>query len=418
MKGIYLEQRIAHRRHMNVLSSQPSARITVIDALRGFALFGLFIVHTLEHFDFCVYPEGDPSWLASLNQWIYDIVFFLFAGKAYAIFSMMFGLSFFIQMDRQARRGVDFAGRFGWRLLILLALGYVHGLFYCGDVLTVFALCGFVLLVLFRLPARALLVLSVLCILQIPFLVQFARAVADPSFVPEPSRMIPLFMGGAEIYGSGTLGDVVRYNTWSGQWAKWLFYIDFGRLWQIAALFIWGLLLGRARFFENYARYLPLCRNILWFSLAIFLLLRGAMALVPGAGLSQAAVEIASKTLTSYANIAQTAAMVALFLILYARASIHPALDRLAPLGKMSLTCYVSQSVVGTMVFYAWGFGMYAHWGIAASLVYGLLFFAVQLALAPLWLRYFQYGPLEWLWRCLTFTNFHIPLRRRAETRS
>lgn len=400
---------------MLALSSQPSARMTVIDALRGFALFGLFIVHTLEHFDFCVYPEGDPAWLASLNLWIHDVVFFLFAGKAYAIFSMMFGLSFFIQMDRQARRGIDFTGRFGWRLLILLALGYIHGLFYCGDVLTVFALCGFVLLLLFRLPTKILLILSGLCMLQLPFLVQFAHAVADPSYAPEPSRMIPLFIGGAAVYGSGSLADVMHYNMWPGQLAKWLFYIDFGRLWQIAALFIWGMLLGRTRFFENYLNYLPLCRRILWACLACFLLLRGAMLLLPGAEFSAAAEEIAVNTLTSYANIAQTGVMVAVFILLYARVSLRPALERLAPLGKMSLTCYVSQSVIGTMVFYAWGFGMYAHWGIAASFAYGLIFFALQMALAPIWLRLFQYGPLEWLWRCLTFTNFAIPIRKRKE---
>lgn len=394
-------------------SSLPSARMTVIDALRGFALFGLFIVHTLEHFDFNGYPATEASWLLAVNQWIYDLVFFLFAGKAYAIFSMMFGLSFFIQMDRQAKRGVDFTARFGWRLLILLGLGYIHGLFYCGDVLTVFALCGFLLLVLYRLPTKLLLALSGLCILQIPFLVQFAQALTDPSFQLPESRMLSLFEGGAAVYGSGGLLDVIRYNTWSGQLAKWLFYVDYGRLWQIAALFIWGMLLGRSRFFEHYEQYLPLCRKVLWGSLAAFLLLKGALFLVPGAGFGEAAASLADKTISSYANMAQTAVMAALFILIYARASLRPLLDRLAPLGKMSLTCYTSQSVIGTMVFYAWGFGMYAHWGIAWSFVYGIAFFALQMALCPLWLRYFQYGPLEWLWRCLTFTNFRIPLRRR-----
>ncbi len=387
--------------------------MAIIDALRGFALFGLLIIHTLEHFDFNGYPAAEPAWLLAVNQWIYDVVFFLFAGKAYAIFSMMFGLSFFIQMDRQAQRGVDFTGRFAWRLLILLGLGYLHGLFYCGDVLTVFALCGFLLLILYRLPSMWLLLLSGLCILQIPSLIHFGQAISDPSYQLPESRMLSLFEGGAAVYGSGNLLEVMRYNTWSGQLAKWLFYIDFGRLWQIAALFIWGMLLGRARFFEHYEQYLPLCRKALWGSLAAFLLLRGAILLVPGAGFSATAASLAEVVVTSYANIAQTAAMVALFILIYARLSLRPLLERLAPLGKMSLTCYISQSVIGTMVFYAWGFGMYAYWGIAASFIYGLLFFALQMGLCSLWLRYFQYGPLEWLWRCLTFTNFRIRLLRQ-----
>lgn len=69
-------------------------RIQIIDSLRGFALFGLFIVHALEHCDFNMYPIGEPAWLSTLNGHIYETVFFFFAGKAYAIFSLMFGLTF------------------------------------------------------------------------------------------------------------------------------------------------------------------------------------------------------------------------------------------------------------------------------------------------------------------------------------
>ena len=80
------------------------SRITVVDCLRGFALFGLFIVHMVEYFELFWYA---PEW-----GWVHDTIFFLFGGKAYAIFALLFGLSFFIIMDNQARRGVDFRGRF------------------------------------------------------------------------------------------------------------------------------------------------------------------------------------------------------------------------------------------------------------------------------------------------------------------
>ncbi len=387
-------------------------RIQIIDSLRGFALFGLFVIHTLEHFDFNMYPAGEPSWLATLNGHIYETVFFLFAGKAYAIFSLMFGLSFFIQMDRQAQKGTDFTLRFGWRLLILLGLGYLHGLFYCGDVLTVFALLGLTLLFLYRLPTKCLLILSAACILQIPFIVQFIQSMTDPAYQLPQSRMIALFIGGAHVYSTGSFLDVVQYNSWSGQLAKWLFYIDYGRTWQIIALFIWGILLGKTRFFEHYERHLPLCRPILVPALGSVLALFELNRLIPDFGLSEASAAIASKTVTSYANIAFTLILISGFILLYAGKHWQPVLNRLAPVGKMSLTCYTSQSIIGTIVFYHYGLGMYAHLGVALSLVYGILFFGLQMALAPIWLRHFSYGPLEWLWRCLTFTTLNVPFRK------
>lgn len=388
-------------------------RIQIIDSLRGFALFGLFIVHALEHFDFNMYPDCEPAWLATLNGHIYETVFFLFAGKAYAIFSLMFGLSFFIQMDRQAQKGNDFTLRFGWRLLILLGFGYIHGLFYCGDVLTVFAILGLSLLFLYRMPTKWLLALSAACMLQIPFIVQFFHSVSDPSFQLPQSRMIDLFIGGAQVYSTGSFLDVVQYNSWSGQLAKWLFYIDYGRTWQIVALFIWGMLLGRTRFFEHYERHLPLCRKVIVISLLAFAALFELNRLIPDFGLTEASATIATQTITSYANIAFMLVLMSGFILLYAGKHWQPALNKLAPVGKMSLTCYTSQSIIGTLVFYHYGLGMYTHLGVSLSLVYGILFFGLQMALAPVWLRHFSYGPLEWLWRCLTFTTFNVPFRKR-----
>jgi uncharacterized protein len=112
-------------------TNPTSQRIIVVDSLRGFALFGLFIVHMVEYFELFWYA---PEW-----GWVHDTIFFMFGGKAYAIFALLFGLSFFIIMDNQARRGVDFRWRFAWRLTLLAAMGYLHGLLYSGDILQVLA---------------------------------------------------------------------------------------------------------------------------------------------------------------------------------------------------------------------------------------------------------------------------------------
>ena len=91
---------------LDSLGKRP--RIDVIDALRGFAVMAIVLVHSVEHFIFSVYPENQPAWLAAIDQGVFAGIFALFAGKAYAIFALLFGFTFFLQSDNQKRKGKDF----------------------------------------------------------------------------------------------------------------------------------------------------------------------------------------------------------------------------------------------------------------------------------------------------------------------
>ena len=106
------------------------ARIDVVDALRGIAVLAIMLVHNLEHFVFSVYPENQPAWLAALDQGVFNAVFTLFAGKAYAIFSLLFGFTFFLQMDGQRKKGKDFGWRFLWRLVLLAGFATLDAAFF------------------------------------------------------------------------------------------------------------------------------------------------------------------------------------------------------------------------------------------------------------------------------------------------
>ena len=86
---------------------KKNPRIEVVDALRGFAVMAIILVHNLEHFIFPVYPTHSPSWLTILDQGIFNGIFSLFAGKAYAIFALLFGFTFYIQSNNQKRQGKD-----------------------------------------------------------------------------------------------------------------------------------------------------------------------------------------------------------------------------------------------------------------------------------------------------------------------
>jgi len=97
---------------MSKISPDSSSRIEIVDALRGSALFGILLLHSIEHWDFLRYPVNAPDWLRNLDRNTHDIGFFLFGGKAYAIFALMFGLSFFLILDRWSAHGINFRGRF------------------------------------------------------------------------------------------------------------------------------------------------------------------------------------------------------------------------------------------------------------------------------------------------------------------
>ena len=172
----------------------PKKRIEIIDALRGFALMGILILHSMERFELYIHPDADSPVLAWFDEKLQSIVWFLFAGKTYAFFSLLFGLSFFIQMKNQQERGIDFRGRFLWRMVLLYALGYINGLMYLGESFAVYALLGMLLVPLFRVKDKWLIFLSLFLIFQIPYLGLFVYNLLSPDnpfiLFPEYERFI------------------------------------------------------------------------------------------------------------------------------------------------------------------------------------------------------------------------------------
>jgi uncharacterized protein len=385
----------------------------LVDALRGSALLGLFLLHCVEHFEFGAYPEHRPAWLLSLDHGTRDVAYFLFGGKAYAIFAMLFGLSFFLILDRAAQRGLDFRGRFLWRLCILTAIGYAFGVFYCGEILTMLAILGLPLAFLFKAPTRWLAWLSALFLLQLPFLWQLGRALSDPAYTPARLDVWSYYRQLGAVFANEGLGAVLKVNLWTGVLARWSWSIENGRYLQMFGLFLWGLLLGRSRVFEDRDRGVRLARRLLMIGGAAFIVLFSLRYAHTGWGLTDVQRQIVRRLFSSYCDLAQMVVWCSGFVLLYHGTRLRSALDLLAPYGRASLTNYVTQSLVGMTLFYHFGFGLFRHLGEFYSILGGIGFFALQCVVSHLWLQNFHYGPLEWLWRSLTFLSFATPFRRR-----
>lgn len=136
----------------------PGERITVINALRGFSLIGICLIHSMQHFGAMgtMTSQAVFPWEGTMNEIFSWLINYLVFGKFFIIFSCLFGLSFFIQMDRAAKKGLDFRPRFLWRLVLLLAIGYLHGLIVRVDILLIYAILGFVLVLMYKWPTKLL----------------------------------------------------------------------------------------------------------------------------------------------------------------------------------------------------------------------------------------------------------------------
>lgn len=142
-------------------------RVEVVDALRGFAVMAILMVHSLEHFIFPVYPTETAGWLEALDAGVFNATFALFAGKAYAIFALLFGFTFYIQMNNQRKVGKDFGYRFLWRMVGLVFFATLNAAFFpAGDVLLLFSIVALVLFLARHWSEKAVLLTAIFFLLQ------------------------------------------------------------------------------------------------------------------------------------------------------------------------------------------------------------------------------------------------------------
>ena len=382
------------------------SRLDLLDALRGFALMGLFLVHMVELFEL--------YWLDPQPNAAFEWTMALFAGKSFALFALCFGISFFIIMDRARTRGVDFTGRFAWRLLILLAIGLVHGLVYRGEILQILALLGLLLLLFDRIRDNRILLLLALIVLLQPLLIARAFAALDgaawalqpPFFTVEDT--LP-------VAAEGSFAQMVVANSISGQLGKWSFYLDTGRLAQIVGLFLAGLVLGRIGFFARPDDFRRSRRVVLVVAFLLSVLtywakpaLLDALPAEPGA-----ARQTLDWMVSGWLALTVMAVYVVLFVELFQSVG-RPLLRRLAPVGRLTLTLYVGQSLIFVPLFYGFGLGLYRTITESQALALGIAAFLLQVAIVHWWFARFHYGPLEWLWRALTYLRSDVPFVKRA----
>ncbi|TWS18977.1 DUF418 domain-containing protein [Tsukamurella asaccharolytica] len=361
-------------------TTTPSVpRIAALDALRGFALGGIFAVN--------IAIMANPAGFAEGPVRAFEEMFL--HNRFYVLFSFLFGYSLTLQFRSAERDGANATARTVRRLLALVAIGLLHTVFlFTGDVLFGYGVIGFALLALRGLGARSALrlagVLYTVCLLlfvaltvaRIGHPLDAAQVAADNAAALDAVRA---GWGEAAAY---------RWDDWVGRLGP---TVVFGLL-NVLPLFLVGLAAGKARLLEDPARYLPHLPRV--------------QAIGFGLGLPLSVIPVVlhiphTEALGYISGPLLAAAYAATFLrVIHARPAVS---EVFAPAGRISATVYLSQSLIAAIAFTGYGFAQAGMWSDGAVLAFALVTFALQLVAARWYTRRFRYGPVEWVLRTATY---------------
>ncbi len=386
--------------------TESNARIDVADVLRGLAVMGIIVLHSIEHFNFYSFPESVPfEWMKFTDKAIWDGLFFTFGGKAYAVFALLFGFSFFIQDNNQQRKGKDFRGRFVWRMFILFLIGQFNAAFFTGEILTMYALLGLILPIFCRLSNRTVAIIATILILQPMDWGKLIYALCHPDYVAGNSLANYYFGVAFEVQKNGTFLETLRMNMWEGQLANFTWALEHGRILQTPGLFLFGMLIGRRGLFLYNESNERLWLKALGIALLCFFPLYGLNNMLPAFIDNKAILSPLKIILGSLSNLSFMVMLVTGLLLTFYRVKDRSFLMRFTSYGKMSMTNYIGQSVIGSLLFYHWGFELGRYMGITYSFIFGIFFVCLQMAFCSWWMRSHRHGPFEGLWKRLTWID-------------
>jgi uncharacterized protein len=375
----------------------------MVDALRGFAIVSIMLLHNIEHFTIFYAVEGIPVWMVGLDRFLEKASFLLFGGKSYAIFSLLFGVTFYLQMHGRALRGEDFRARFAWRMLLLFAFGMVNSAMYDGDILSIYAVLGLTLLPVARLSNRSLILIAVLLSMQ-PWQLMLAwEALGQASFKLPTAQAWPYYELNMQTLRNGGMLDAWWGNLTNGKMATIIWCWNNGRIFQIPALFMMGMVLARGdRFAVNDANR-RFWRRLGLIALTVLVPLILVKHQLAGWIANEALRRPVETVVQAWIDLAAMPVLVTVFVLVYHAQLIKGFFKLLSPLGRMSLTSYMMQSVAGTFIYHGFGLGMYRYTGATYCLMIGFALAGLQIAFSIWWLKSHKQGPLESLWHRLTW---------------
>lgn len=395
-------------------------RLALLDVLRGLALFGVLLANMSAWYSGrALLPQGEATaFMTPVNIGAAILTNVIVDSKAMTLLTFLFGLGFAIQLERAEVHGRSPLPIHFRRLAALIAIGAAHvALLWWGDILWGYGLTGFAL-VLFRKSRPRTLFIWAIALIFVPMIVTAIPAVAEhlERVMPAPPdheafrAEVLAAMKGTDHLQLLKMQALHSFYFVSGI-AGWYFTWVLGR-------FLLGYYAGRTRLLQDAPARLPLFRKLLGWGLGIGLTCAAAgiarRFLFPrGARGPSSLLKLALVVPFELGLLAMAAAYLAAVVLLMQRPAWRRRLMALAPVGRMALTTYLSQSLISTFIFYGWGLGLIGKAGPAMCIPISLGIFALQIQLSRWWLSRFRFGPMEWVWRSLTYLRLQ-PMRHPA----
>ena len=370
----------------------PSSRIDAIDAARGIALFGVLAVNVVTAFRISIFQQFLPNQFSdasSLDGFVERFVYFALDMKSFSLFSILFGLGLAMQFERFSRGDRPFH-LLTRRLLALLVFGTVHLLLiWNGDILTEYAIAGLIVLPLLRLnqPSLAAVAIALLAVYGVlavfpPLLVAFPGPVALSEHIAHANA----------VYPHGSLAEVLRF---SFQEIELIIPLHISVFPRTVALFVLGAWTWRSGLFQHPRD------NIGTFAGLAAIGILGGVTLTP---------RTADPFLQRLAPVMFAIGYGSLVVWVAQIDGTRRVLAPFAAVGRMAFTNYILHSIVFGFVFFGYGFGLFGRIGAASALLLVAIVYSFQTVFSTFWLSRFRFGPLEWLWRSITY-NSSQPMR-------
>jgi uncharacterized protein len=383
----------------------PKDRILAIDILRGVALFGVLMVNLLTEFRVSIFTQFvtlDATG-TSMDRLLETFVSYALDMKAFSLFSLLFGIGLAIQFDGLANRGRPLY----WlrrRLLVLLGFGLCHLLLlWNGDILTEYALAGLCVLGALhhddeRLTFYTLAVFAFYLVMPIWY---------GPLYWPSSSRFAQDIVEAGRVYPHGSYVKILRFNIHE---LKLMIPLHVGVFLRTIALMLLGAWIWRSALLQHLRAHR---RTLLVF---------GFLAIATGVAVTAAESGNLFSDHKTFGDVLsrlgppiQALGYAAFIAVAVDQPYLGQFLKAFAPLGRMAFTNYLVQSLIFSWIFFGYGLGQFDRMSMAAAFLLGSAVYVAQLISSILWLHWFRFGPLEWLWRSLTYGKRQPMWNRRLQ---